>query len=183
MMFILSRLSIVLFSCRGGTALPSYRVATHDRPNLMRAYPPTSFLRRFAPSNGSRRIIRLANPSSTRRMAIISEIRPDSEEVSPEKSEVCVQILCLHGKGGGGMKFINHSLMPLRSLLDKRLANPSDGGEVEFNISVHWECLTAPYELNPDDDSEGYSWWTMPSGVRSYNAQEVRRMNQILFLV
>ena len=116
-------------------------------------------------------------------MAIISESRPDSEEVSPEKSEVCVQILCLHGKGGGGMKFINHSLMPLRSLLDKRLANPSDGGEVKFNISVHWECLTAPYELNPDDDSEGYSWWTMPSGVRSYNAQEVRRMNQILFLV
>lgn len=183
MMFILSRLSIVLFSCRGGTALPSYRVATHDRPNLMRAYPPTSFLRRFAPSSGSRRIIRLANPSYTRRMAIISESRPDSEEVSPEKSEVCVQILCLHGKGGGGMKFINHSLMPLRSLLDKRLANPSDGGEVKFNISVHWECLTAPYELNPDDDSEGYSWWTMPSGVRSYNAQEVRKMNQILFLV
>ena len=173
MMFILSLITIALFSCRGVTALSSFRIATHARP-LMRAYP-TSFLRRFAPSYGSRRI-RLANPS-TRGME-----RPDSG-ASPEKSEVCVQILCLHGKGGEGRKFINHSLMPLRSLLDKRLANPSDGGEVEFNISVHWECLTAPYELNPDDDSEGYSWWTMPSGVRSYNAQEVRRMNQILFLV
>jgi hypothetical protein len=111
-------------------------------------------------------------------MAIIYE-RPDLE-VPPEKSEVCVKILCLHGKGGEGRKFINHSLMPLRSLVDKRLANPS-AGEAEFNISVQWECLTAPYELNPDDDSEGYSWWTMPSGVRSYNAQEVRKMIRLLF--
>jgi hypothetical protein len=184
-MFI-SRISIVLFLCRGAIGVLSFRTATHARPNLMRANP-TSFLRRLAPTYGrnsrpqnnfSSRRIRLANPSTGR--MVVSE-RPDSD-ISPSstKNDICVRILCLHGKGGEGKKFVNYSLMPLRSLVEKRLVNPSNG-ELECMISVQWEYLTAPYELIPDDDSGGYSWWTMPSGVRSYNAQEVRNMNQIPF--
>ena len=83
-----------------------------------------------------------------------------------------IRILCLHGKGGNGQQFVDSSLLPLRALLEKKRSmvdnqcNDNDGG-----FSFHWESLTAPYEL---DDGGGYSWWTMPPGVRSYNAQEVR---------
>jgi hypothetical protein len=53
----------------------------------------------------------------------------------------------------------------------------NDGNSI---ISVEWDCLTAPYAL--DDGGGGYSWWTMPSGVRSYNAMEVRGNMCVLFL-
>jgi len=44
------------------------------------------------------------------------------------------------------------------------------------NISFHWTAITAPYQISPptnkEDDDGGYAWWTMPPGVRSYNAKE-----------
>lgn len=84
--------------------------------------------------------------------------------------DVSMRILCLHGKGGNGNQFVDSSLMPLRSLVEKRVANL----DLECSVSFHWDELTAPYEIIPSGNGEdaGYSWWTMPPGVRSYNAQE-----------
>jgi len=46
--------------------------------------------------------------------------------------------------------------------------------ELECNVSFRWDELTAPYEISPPGDGNdgGYSWWTLPPGVRSYNADE-----------
>lgn len=99
--------------------------------------------------------------------------------IDPENSsrkDICIRILCLHGKGGDGKQFLNKSLMPLRSLVEKRLAYDAGKDDVEHRITIEWESLTAPYALDPDDDSQGYSWWTMPPGMRSYNAEEVREI-------
>lgn len=49
-----------------------------------------------------------------------------------------------------------------RSIIDKGM---------DCNLSFEWESLTAPYAIG-DDKGGGYSWWTMPPGVRSYNAKE-----------
>lgn len=82
--------------------------------------------------------------------------------------DIDINILCLHGKGGNGEQFINKSLQPLRSMLDKRCK--------DNNISFNWDTITAPYQISPptnkEEDDGGYAWWTMPPGVRSYNANE-----------
>ncbi|KAL9189230.1 hypothetical protein ACHAXT_011720 [Thalassiosira profunda] len=61
--------------------------------------------------------------------------------------------------------------MPLRALLDQRVSGLCED-EVQSKVSFQWEALTAPFELQPGDETAGYSWWTMPPGVRSYNAEE-----------
>jgi len=82
--------------------------------------------------------------------------------------DIDIKILCLHGKGGNGEQFVNTSLQPLRSMIDKRCK--------DSNISFNWESITAPYQISPptneEEDDGGYAWWTMPPGVRSYNAKE-----------
>lgn len=87
---------------------------------------------------------------------------------SSNNGDIDIRILCLHGKGGNGEQFINKSLQPLRSMIDKRCK--------DNNISFHWTAITAPYQISPptnkEDDDGGYAWWTMPPGVRSYNAKE-----------
>ena len=107
------------------------------------------------------------SPSSSRHM-----IDPENSS----RKDICIRILCLHGKGGDGKQFLNKSLMPLRSLVEKRLTYDSSKDDVEHTITIEWETITAPYALDPDDDSQGYSWWTMPQGMRSYNAEEVRKI-------
>jgi len=65
--------------------------------------------------------------------------------------------------------------------VDERVAamtnspNPNDKIILDHQLSFHWEELTAPYEILSGEDAGGYMWWTMPDGVRSYNAQEVRQ--------
>ena len=126
--------------------------------------------------------------STTRHMAKSTNLNShDGNQYLPPTSndssnnDVCIRILCLHGKGGNGHQFINSSLLPLRSLVENRLSSLNDNNEEEgySNISFQWDSLTAPYEISPPTDNEekddgGYSWWTMPPGVRSYNANEVR---------
>ena len=127
--------------------------------------------------------------STTRHMAKSTNLNlHDSNQSLPpindsSSNNVCIRILCLHGKGGNGHQFINSSLLPLRSLVEKRLSSLNNNNEEEgidsSSISFQWKSLTAPYEISPpseeEEDDGGYSWWTMPPGVRSYNANEVRR--------
>lgn len=108
-----------------------------------------------------------------------SALASQNYPVSSKDNEVCVRILCLHGKGGNGPKFVNFSLKPLRSLVEQRTAALTNTRNTNINhrLSFHWEELTAPYEILSGEDAGGYMWWTMPEGVRSYNAKEVRRYN------
>jgi hypothetical protein len=113
-------------------------------------------------------------------MMRMTELHSSSGQIiDPENSArkvTCIRILCLHGKGGDGKQVLSKSLMPLRSVVEKRLAYDATNDYVEDKITVEWETITAPYALDPDDDSRGYSWWKMPPGMRSYNAEEVREM-------
>eukprot|EP00584_Thalassiosira_punctigera_P025402 CAMPEP_0172548824 /NCGR_PEP_ID=MMETSP1067-20121228/18036_1 /TAXON_ID=265564 ORGANISM="Thalassiosira punctigera, Strain Tpunct2005C2" /NCGR_SAMPLE_ID=MMETSP1067 /ASSEMBLY_ACC=CAM_ASM_000444 /LENGTH=317 /DNA_ID=CAMNT_0013336101 /DNA_START=18 /DNA_END=968 /DNA_ORIENTATION=- len=88
----------------------------------------------------------------------------------PANADVCIRILCLHGKGGNGERFANAALLPLRSLVETRVSKL----ELGCDLSFQWDELTAPYEMIPPGNGKngGYSWWTMPPGVRSYNAKE-----------
>ena len=83
------------------------------------------------------------------------------------------RILCLHGKGGNGDEFLKR-LSPLRTLLSDRLTSEQQKSDSISNIiSIKWESLTAPYQISEtDDDDAYYAWWTMPPGVRSFNANE-----------
>lgn len=90
-----------------------------------------------------------------------------------------VRILALHGKGGDGASFVESALGPLRSALQRRVdeqcLNEKDSiaGGVRFEFS---EPLTAPFALELEGGggvgTNGYSWWTLPPGVRSYNAKK-----------
>lgn len=84
-----------------------------------------------------------------------------------------IRILCLHGKGGNGKTFVSKALAPLRRLLDRRLEHMN----MEDEISFQWDFLTAPFEIPSskiiNEDDKGFSWWSMPPGVRSFNALEV----------
>jgi hypothetical protein len=48
---------------------------------------------------------------------------------------------------------------------------------MEDEISFQWDFLTAPFEIPSskiiNEDDKGFSWWSMPPGVRSFNALEV----------
>lgn len=123
------------------------------------------------PMHASRRVylsrqLKLMHPS-TRKMAISTSLK-SHRSLRSNDDDVCIRILCLHGKGGDGEQFVKSSLMPLRSLVERR---NSLAGIENNNLSFQWEALTAPYEI---DNTGGYSWWTMSPGVRSYNAKEVR---------
>ena len=121
-------------------------------------------------------------PSTTRHVLMTlspSALASQNSPVSSKDNEVCVRILCLHGKGGNGPKFVNSSLKALRSLVEQSAVALTNSPNASDNhrLSLHWKELTAPYEILSGEDAGGYMWWTMPEGVRSYNALEVRRYN------
>ena len=95
------------------------------------------------------------------------------DEISKGKKDVMIRVLCLHGKGENGNSFVDTSLRPLRTLIERRLESKN---EARYNFSFKWREITAPYEITPGGGGKnGYSWWTMPPGVRSFNAEEVSR--------
>mmetsp|Transcript_52010 Transcript_52010/g.156091 ORF Transcript_52010/g.156091 Transcript_52010/m.156091 type:complete len:334 (-) Transcript_52010:382-1383(-) len=71
-----------------------------------------------------------------------------------------VRILALHGKGGSGPEF-GVRLGPLVDALSDRLEGRG----------VVLDCLTAPFDLGGGGGEE-MAWWTLPPGVRSFNAKE-----------
>jgi len=115
------------------------------------------------------------NRLSSTAVATAATITPSDDDGScKDESEDNVssspfRILCLHGKGGNGQEFLER-LLPLRRLLDDRLADEKKRSEViSDDVSIKWEALTAPYQISGTDT---YAWWTMSPGVRSFNADE-----------
>jgi len=98
------------------------------------------------------------------------------EESSSEKG--IVRILCLHGKGNNGLSF-QTILKPLEKVLETRLTSRNDMKRVRFDY------LTAPFAMEDDGDGchSKMQWWTLPSGVRSFNAKEYGGFEQSSALV
>ena len=72
--------------------------------------------------------------------------------------------------------FAENALRPLISLIYSRLEQTNAGERISFEM----DAITAPFEMpsgkNTNEDNKGFSWWNMPSGVRSFNAKEVSVM-------
>jgi predicted esterase len=95
-------------------------------------------------------------------MSNIGEEKP--MEVS--KEDGIVRILCLHGKGNNGASF-QSILEPLENDLNIKLALLPEKRKVEFTY------LTAPFTME-DEGGTGTTMqgWTLPPGVRSFEAME-----------
>ena len=70
-----------------------------------------------------------------------------------------IQVLCLHGKGNCGESF-QKILAPLKEHL-----------ETATSMSYQFDCLSAPFPMQEEDFTK-MQWWTLPPGVRSFNAKE-----------
>jgi len=65
-----------------------------------------------------------------------------------------LRVLALHGKGGSGEVFRNY-LSPL-------ILSSS-------NLHIDWIFPDAPHEI-VDNNKQGFAWWKLPEGVRSFDA-------------
>lgn len=81
---------------------------------------------------------------------LLSKAAENSSFSMPEK----IRILALHGKGGSGPQF-QSSLQPLIGALEL---------QCDENTKIEFDFITAPFD--------GGQWWTLPDGVRSFNAKE-----------
>lgn len=74
----------------------------------------------------------------------------DDDDNSPR----VVRVLALHGSEGTGPDFVER----IKPLVDALLTD---------NVDLRLTQITAPFEKG-----NGYAWWTMPPGVRSFTATE-----------
>lgn len=95
----------------------------------------------------------LALPGSTGTVRRFASSPASSE---PPSSDASIKILALHGKGESATTF-RSKLQPFYESLSA--STSSDKVSIDY--------LTAPYE-----SGKGYAWWTLPPGVRSFNAKE-----------
>lgn len=98
------------------------------------------------------KLLSLTSPSP---LSLSSTIMDTSSSNSP----ATLKVLALHGSGGTAEEFPGRLVA-----LNKALAfQSSDGDKIELEITA----IQAPYVKEG-----GFSWWTMPPGVRSFNAKE-----------
>lgn len=76
---------------------------------------------------------------------------------SSTTKSVTIRVLALHGSEGNGQEFPKR-LHALQMALAQRK-----------NVHLEITAIDAPFPKGPNN---GYSWWTMPPGVRSFNAVE-----------
>ena len=72
-----------------------------------------------------------------------------------------LKVLALHGSGGTAEEFPKR----LDALNKALMSYSSDGDNLELELEII--AIQAPFVKE-----DGYSWWTMPPGVRSFNAKE-----------
>lgn len=78
----------------------------------------------------------------------------NSSKARSEESKI-IKVLALHGSGGTADEFPTR-LEPLKETLQETY---------EMNLDI--EAIQAPFEKG-----EGFCWWTMPPGVRSFTAEK-----------
>jgi predicted esterase len=84
----------------------------------------------------------------------MSATTSDDDEPSSSPSYKKLRVLALHGSEGNGLEF-SVKIYPIRDELLKQ----------QFDLQV--AAISAPFQKG-----RGYAWWTMPKGVRSFNAEE-----------
>ena len=127
----------------------------------------SSYLRLLLPvpsnNNLSRLISRLPSHTASknhRRTTIIS--MSTSTSINTNINSNTINILCLHGKGNNGNSFRN-ALEPLEERLLRNLK------ERKLLLDCNFDYLDAPFPMN---DDKLLQWWTLPPGIRSFNAKE-----------
>ena len=97
-----------------------------------------------------------------------------NSRATPEVEDGKISVLCLHGKGNNGDSF-QKILTPLENYLKTT------------KLDFQFDYLTAPFSMNDKDDSEDtkreMQWWSLPPGVRSYNANEYKGFEESAQLV
>lgn len=88
---------------------------------------------------------------NTNKASTLPQFSSSSSEEDINNSLDKIKILALHGKGGSGLEF-QCTLSPFLNALQK-----------QYN-EVDVDYLTAPFD--------GGQWWTLPPGVRSFNADK-----------
>lgn len=81
-----------------------------------------------------------------------------------------INILCLHGKGNNGKSF-QEALTPLEESLQNHMQRDQQ------QLSFHFEYITAPFPMEAEQQQQ-MQWWTLPPGVRSFNAKEYQGFQQ-----
>ncbi len=96
---------------------------------------------------------------------------------TPQQEEV-YNVLCLHGKGNNAQTF-QQTLKPLEDALSLKLEQHSKTKKIDFDyISAPFPIIADNQQQQQDDELIGYQWWTMPPGVRSFNAKEYQGFEQ-----
>lgn len=90
---------------------------------------------------------------------------------SVKSNDDTFSVLCLHGKGNSGDTF-----KKILYTLEVRLKSKMNHCKVEFDY------LDAPFQMQ-EDNIEKLQWWTMPPGVRSFNALEYEGFEETSILV
>lgn len=78
-----------------------------------------------------------------------------------------LRVLCLHGKGETGASFIG-SLAPLTEVCKRR------------GLEVEWISPNAPHSI---PGHNGYAWWNLPPGFRSFETKEYLGLQQTFELI
>jgi predicted esterase len=93
------------------------------------------------------------------RLSSSSSLSSTNMDTSSCNATTPLKVLVLHGSGGNAEEFPSRLVA-----LNKALAfHSSDGDKLELEITA----IQAPFVKE-----NGFSWWTMPPGVRSFNAKE-----------
>ena len=119
----------------------------------------------------------------------------DQEEQNPMNAKRVCNVLCLHGKGNNAQSF-QQILKPLEEKISLQLLQVDE----QFRASdvVNFDYITAPFPMEVGDKDNnaststtttattisstasnvGFQWWTLPPGVRSFNAKEYQGFEQ-----
>jgi predicted esterase len=108
---------------------------------------------------------RLPSPSSSLSSTMDDQTTKSSSSSSssPATTIKKLKILALHGSGGTAKEFPKRLDALNKALMSYSSSSSSNDNKVQLEITT---------VQGPFDKDDGYSWWTMPDGVRSFNAKE-----------
>jgi len=140
---------------------------------LLRNLRPALSFGLFAAADYKRSILKPNIVRTTRCSRLLSSLSSlssvmDEEETSfsSSASAVKIKVLSLHGSGGTAEEFPKR-LHALNKALMSYSSSNADDGDSTNNVQLEITTVEGPFEKD-----DGHCWWTMPQGVRSFNAKE-----------
>ena len=113
------------------------------------------------------------NTIKIRSIHLNSSVNED-DDANFESCSRIINVLCLHGKGNNAQSF-QQTLQPFQQSLQKEAAAIAENNGA--NISFNFEYISAPFPMDGENsdninNEHAFQWWTLPAGVRSFNAKE-----------